>query len=96
MSRRFVGVNDRGHVVGQDHHRAKLTDHEVGLVLELRADGMKIRDIAGKMDVSPTTVADICSGRTRSHLVMGQIKTQPPTRYRPRRPARPDEFDEFA
>jgi hypothetical protein len=24
-----VAVNDRGHVVGQDHHRAKLTDHDI-------------------------------------------------------------------
>lgn len=38
MTARRVAVNDRGAVVGQDHWRAKLTDHEVDLVRALLAE----------------------------------------------------------
>lgn len=35
MILRRVAVNDRGRVVGEDHWRAKLTDHEVELIKQL-------------------------------------------------------------
>lgn len=38
MSLVHVAVNDRGAVVGQDHWRAKLTDHEVELIRMLLAE----------------------------------------------------------
>lgn len=40
---RMLAVNDRGYVIGEQHHRAKLSDHEVDLVLALLADGMSER-----------------------------------------------------
>lgn len=50
---------------GQDHHKAKLTDHEVDLVLELRSEGWLLREIADKMETPITTISDICKGLTR-------------------------------
>lgn len=67
----LVGVNDAGRVVGQDHHRAKLTDHDVDLIVNLRAHGMRYGEIAAKFDVSVSTVESVCTGRRRSHTVMG-------------------------
>ena len=36
MERRFVRVNEHGRRIGEDHHRAKLSDADVDLILELR------------------------------------------------------------
>lgn len=67
---RVVAINERGHVVGESHPRAVLTDHDVDLVFELREDGMSIGRIAKAMEVSKGCVAHILAGRTRSHLVV--------------------------
>ncbi len=71
-ARSLVGVNDDGHVIGEDHHRAKLTDHDVWLILELRDEGMTYATIAKKFETSKGTVHDICSGRRRQYLAVGQ------------------------
>lgn len=67
---RYVGVNDRGYAVGQDHARAKLSDEDVELILWLREQGLSFGQIAkkfddGKVAVSKTHVRDICTGRRR-------------------------------
>lgn len=64
--RRLVAVNDKGYVIGEDHHRAKLTDHEVDLVLALRAAGMSQELVAEKMEISRRTVRDIEACNTRA------------------------------
>ena len=69
---RSRGVNDSGRVVGQDHHRAKFTDHEVWLMRELHADGMSYPAIAEKFDTNKWTVLRICTGQRRGHTVVGQ------------------------
>jgi len=81
---RVVLVNDRGRVVGQDHHRAKLDDHEVWLVHELRDAGLSYSQIAAKFEVSKSLVAGICTWKRRCHVVIGQktINTSPPRSVR--------------
>lgn len=69
---RPLGVNDGGHVVGEDHHRAKLTDHEIWLIHELRAAGVKRRDIAEKFEVSFHTICAYLTHRRRAHAATGQ------------------------
>lgn len=52
---------------GQAHHRAKLTDHEVGLVRELHEKyRLGYRQIARKFECSPWTIRDICKHWTRA------------------------------
>lgn len=72
---RAVGVNDAGHVVGQDHHRAKHSDDDVYLMRQLKAEGLTYRQIADKFETSRSTVESICLGRRRAHLVVGQKAT---------------------
>jgi hypothetical protein len=68
---KLVGVNAHGHRLGEDHPRAKLTDHEVELIRELAepSDGsppMSHRMIASKFEISRGTVGDILSCRRRA------------------------------
>ena len=67
-----VSVNDAGYPIGQDHHRAKLTDHEVWLILQLIAEKVSQRQIAKKFEISRGTVSDIASGRRRGQTATGQ------------------------
>lgn len=67
---KLVGVNDRGHVVGESHHRAVLTDHEVDLIFELHEDGWGYGRIAQVMEVHKATVQMILSGKRRAQTVM--------------------------
>lgn len=93
LTKRVASVNDAGHVIGQDHHRARLTDHDVDLMRELRDDGMTLSEIASKFECSKTQVSDICAHKRRGHTTTGQKSLRPsPPRYRERRPAQPSEF----
>lgn len=59
-------MNERGRVVGESHHRAVLTDHEVTLMLELRDQGFSYEWLAVKFEVSKSCVQKICTGLRRS------------------------------
>lgn len=65
-ARLLLAVNDRGYVIGEQHHRARLTDHDIDLILALRAEGMSQRVVAEKMECSRRTVRDVETGRIRS------------------------------
>lgn len=73
---RVVGVNERGLRVGQDHQRAKLTNHEVELLLALRAQGWGYRRLAAKFEISKAQVRRICSGEAR-HQIPSAYRTVP-------------------
>ena len=68
----MVAVNDRGHVIGQDHHRAILSDHDIWLIHSLRAEKLTYKTIAQKMECSVSTVESICLGRRRAQIATGQ------------------------
>lgn len=61
-------VNERGLVIGEDHPRAVLTNHEVELVLELRAEGYSFGWLAQKFEVSKSCIARICWGVYRAQV----------------------------
>ncbi len=71
---RYVGVNDRGYAIGEDHARAKLSDADVETILWLREQGLSYGAIARKFDdrvtVSKSHVRRICTGVHR-----GQVAT---------------------
>ena len=58
----------RNPLAGESHPGAVLTDHECGLVIELRAAGLSLNAIALKFEVHKQTVAKICSGQRRSYM----------------------------
>lgn len=60
-----VGMTDTGRICGEDNPSAKLFDHEVELVLELKAEGLSYREIAMKFGCSRELVAKICQGLRR-------------------------------
>lgn len=67
-------VNERGHVVGEDHPRAVLTDHEVNLMQQLREEGYSLGWLARKFEVSKSCAQHVCSGKTRSHVVARWVR----------------------
>lgn len=72
---RMVAVNDRGLRIGESHPRAVLTDHEVDLLLELRAEvdakgapKYSLSWLAAKFEIHKGTAAKIVSGQRRGQV----------------------------
>lgn len=61
----LVAVNEKGLRIGKTHPRAKYSDSEIDLVLELRDEGLGYKRIAKKLEMPIRTVRDICNGRRR-------------------------------
>lgn len=102
--RGLIPVTSRGYVVGENHHRAKLTDDDVRLILALLAEGVPHRTIAKKFEVGKSTITDISRGKHRCATPDGwrdarqakrrerdrQLASRWPSRIKP---AKPSEFD---
>ncbi|CAB3648548.1 hypothetical protein CEY09_05385 [Achromobacter marplatensis] len=71
---RVVGINELGLRVGEDHHRATLTDHDVELMREIReTEGLGYKRLAKMFDVSVAHVRNIVHYR---------VRVQVPTRWK--------------
>ena len=57
--------NAKGYRIGEDHHRAKLTDAQVEEIRVLRDEGWSYGQISKRMSASYWTVRDIADYRTR-------------------------------
>jgi hypothetical protein len=69
-----IGVNDLGSRVGESHHRARLTQHDVDLIRDLHEDyGLGYGRLAAKFGVCKETIARVCRYETWA---------QAPTRWR--------------
>ena len=63
---KLVGISEFGSRVGETHHRAKLTDHDVDLIRELREEHkLTYEALAEKFECSKSTIRDICRYRRR-------------------------------
>lgn len=62
----MIGTNEHGYRVGQSHHNARLTDHEVDILLALRDEGWTYEALAQSFEVSKSTVAMIVRGYRRA------------------------------
>lgn len=72
MVKRTVAVNEKGKRIGEDHPRAKLTNHEVELIRQLHAEGWGgYKRLGGKFGVSWAMVRDVVKGRRRCQVAMG-------------------------
>jgi len=63
---RLVALNENHRRIGQDHPKAKLTDHDVELIRQLRDQGFMYWQIAAKFEISKTSVAKICTFERRA------------------------------
>lgn len=69
--RRFVGVNERGYRVGEDHHRSRLSNADVDMIHLLHEAGLTYRQIIAKLDhivppIGKSTIHDIVTYRGRA------------------------------
>ena len=71
MKKRVVAIGEKGKRVGEDHGRARLTNHEVELIRALHAAGMGYKQLAGKFEVGVRTIRDIVHLRKRATAAMG-------------------------
>lgn len=62
-------MNELGRRIGEDQTGAKLTNHEVDLLLTMREEGMGYGRLAKVFEVSKSLVRDIVKGRRRNQTV---------------------------
>ena len=67
---RLVALNELNRRIGQDHPRARLTDHDCELIRQLRDQGFTYLDIAQRFEVSKATVAKICTFERRGQFAV--------------------------
>lgn len=75
---RLIAVNERGLAIGESHPRAVLSDHEVGLLLELRDEGRSMAWLAEKFEVSKSCVAKIVWGQRRGQFAVAFRRARGP------------------
>lgn len=68
LSTDVVGLSDANVPVGESSPRAKYTNHDVLLCIDLRLEGWTLKQISEKMDVPIRTLRDIFEGRRRAVL----------------------------
>lgn len=73
QTKRIVRVNEAGLRIGEDHPKAVMTDSDVVLFHEMRAEGLGYRRLAAMFDISKSHARYICKGRSRC---------QTPTRFK--------------
>ncbi len=69
-----TGKTDRGtgYRVGETHHNAKLSDHDVEMIRQLHEYGMSCIKIAKKYETTPQNISGIVNYRFRVGIGMGQ------------------------
>lgn len=53
---------------GNRHWNSKLEEYDIILIFALYKEGLQVKEIAVKMDVSPTTITDVITGVTWKHI----------------------------
>lgn len=65
MKRRLVGVDANGNRVGEDHPKARLSDHDIDLIRQLHDEGLGYRTLARKFECDKSTIRDVVKCRRR-------------------------------
>lgn len=64
----------RNLVVGEHHHRAKLSDADVELIRNLRDEGLTQCEIAEKFEISKAMVSYIVNFQRRAYLATDWVR----------------------
>ena len=59
---------------GDRHHWAKVPDRSVVEMIALRKEGVSLKELAGRYEVSESTVSRICNGKRRKRTSQGYPK----------------------
>lgn len=70
MTTPLIAISETGQVIGEGHPRAKLSDAEVQKLLDMRAQGWSLSQLARVWGLSKPGVASICRGRNRSQTAV--------------------------
>lgn len=65
----FVQIGEYGKRIGETHGRAKLSDHEIDLVRQLKEGGMPATEIAEKMEISKRYVYKLVNFERRASVI---------------------------
>lgn len=65
----FVQIGEYGKRIGETHGRAKLSDHEIDLVRQLKEEGMPAPEIAEKMEISKRYVYKLVNFERRASVI---------------------------
>jgi hypothetical protein len=57
-----VAVNEHGHRIGESHHNARYSDHEIELVWRMRGEGLSYSKLAELLEMPKSTIASILRG----------------------------------
>jgi hypothetical protein len=71
---KLVAINEKGRRIGQEHPGSKLTDAEVGVMLDLRDEGYSYAWLAQKFEVSKSCARWICTGRNRNQSAARMVR----------------------
>ncbi len=66
---KYVQIGEYGKRIGETHGRAKLSDHEIDLVRQLKEEGMPAPEIAEKFEVSKRYVYKLVNFERRASVV---------------------------
>ncbi len=65
----LIAIGEYGKRVGETHGRAKLSDHEIDLVRQLKEEGMSASVIAEKMEITKRYVYKLVNFERRASVV---------------------------
>lgn len=65
----LVAVNEMGRRVGDSHHNAKLTNHEVEMLLTMHGPGFGYGKLASIFEISKSMARNYIKGRARCQSV---------------------------
>ncbi len=66
----MIQIGEYGKRINESHGRAKLSDHEIELMRQLREQGMPAREIAEKFEVGKRYVYKLVNFESRASIVV--------------------------
>jgi ribosome-binding protein aMBF1 (putative translation factor) len=70
--KKYVAINEKGRRVGENHHRANLSDEQVDRIRDLHEDhDLSYQQLAKMYNVSKQTIASICQYARRAQTPFG-------------------------
>ena len=66
---RWIAFNSAGRRIGQEHPRAKFTDRDVEMAIQLSYEGFSLSEISLNLEIPKSTICRWLSGESRGQAV---------------------------